>query len=92
MKYGHTKPTYLQLTPYKHRGIKYGSTQQLIPAKDTRPDIDASGVNTIQSIIGALLYYAQAVNNKLLVALSSIGSHQASVTEDNANSIKQLLD
>ena len=34
----------------------------------------------------------RAVNNKLLLALSEIGSHQAVVTEETAHSIEQLLD
>ena len=42
--------------------------------------------------MGALLYAGRAVNNKLLVALSAIGSQQAAATEDTAASIKKLLD
>ena len=34
----------------------------------------------------------RAVNNKLLVALSAIGSQQAAATEDTAGAIEQLLD
>ena len=33
-----------------------------------------------------------AVNNKLLVALSAIGSQQASATEETTDAIEQLLD
>ena len=82
---------YPQLTPHNHRGIKYGATQQLSPAEDTSPDIDNSGVKIIQAIIGALLYYARSVKNKVLLALSVIGDHQASSTEDTSDAIKQLL-
>ena len=39
-----------------------------------------------------LLYVGRAVNNKLLIALSAIGSQQAEATEDTAASIQQLLD
>ena len=42
--------------------------------------------------MGALLYVGRAVNNKLLVALSAIGSQQAEATEDTASAIEQLLD
>ena len=34
----------------------------------------------------------RAVNNKLLVVLSSIGAQQAAATEDTAAAIEQLLD
>ena len=46
----------------------------------------------MQMIVGALLYYGRAVNNKLLVGLSAIGSQQASATEDTNEAINQLLD
>ena len=42
--------------------------------------------------MGALLYVVRAVNNKLLVALSAIGSQQAAATEETAAAIEQLLD
>ena len=41
--------------------------------------------------MGALLYYARAVDNKLLVALSTIGGQQAAVTEKTNEAINQLL-
>ena len=91
LKYGHTKPTHPQLNPHKHREIKYGSTQQLIPIEETSPDLNAAGIKTIQAIIGELLYYKRAVNNKILVALSSIGAQQASAIEGTYDSIKQIF-
>ena len=42
--------------------------------------------------MGALLYVLRAVNNKLLVALSAIGSQQAAATEETAAEIGQLPD
>ena len=42
--------------------------------------------------MGALLYVGRAVNNKLLVTLSAIGTQQSAETEDIAASIEQLLD
>ena len=43
-------------------------------------------------IVGALLWIGRAVNNKLLVALSAIGSQQAAATEDTMAAVNQLLD
>ena len=57
-----------QLTPHKHREIKYGDTHQLSPAWGAIPTFDAAYIKMIQAIIGELLYYSQAVDNKLLVA------------------------
>ena len=92
VKYRYTQPKHYQLTPNKHIEIKYKSKQQLRPEYDTSPGIDAAGVKKIQDIIGALLYYAHTVNNKLLVRLRTIGVQQAAATEYTANVIKQLLD
>ena len=53
------------------------------PEEDTSPVLDPGGIKRIQAIIGALLYYARAVDNKLLVALSTLGTQ--------ANKLKLLL-
>ena len=74
LKYGHAKHMHPQITPHKHRKIKYGSKQKLIPEDNTSPDLDTAVVKRIQSIIGDIFYYERAVNNKILVALSAIGS------------------
>ena len=42
--------------------------------------------------MGVLIYVGRAVNKKLLVALSKIGTQQESETEDTAAAIEQLLD
>ena len=40
----------------------------------------------------ALLYYARAVNNRLLVGISAIGTQQVAATEQTVAAIDQLLD
>ena len=92
LKYGHIKSTHPQLTPHKNREIKYGAKQQLRPAEDTSPALYTKGIRRIQEIIGSLLYYSWDVDNKLLVALSHIGSQQAAATKDTATAIRKLLD
>ena len=42
--------------------------------------------------MGALLYVGREFNNKVLVALWSIGAQQAAATKENAAAIEQLLD
>ena len=80
-----------QLTPHKYFKIKYGAKLQLNSEDDIRTALNASGIKWIQWITGALFYYAQIVNNNLLVALSGIGAQQANDTEDTGTTIKQLL-
>ena len=54
--------------------------------------LGAAGIKRVQDIVGALLYYARAFDNKLLVALSTIGGQQAADTEKTNEAINQLLD
>ena len=59
---------------------------------DTSPLLNEKGIKRIQGIVGALLYVGRSVNNKLIVALSVIGSQQAAATKDKVAAIEQLLD
>ena len=92
LKYGHQMPRKPQHSPHKHREIIYGAKLQLIPDDDTSPALNDAGIKRIQGIVGSLLYYARAVDNKLLVALSAISSQQAAATENTATAATQLLD
>jgi len=68
----------LEHSPHKHQPITYGAKEQYANNKiDTRPKLDAKGIKRMQSIIGALLYYGQAVDNKLLLTLNSFRVQQA---------------
>ena len=45
----------------------------------------------IQDIVGSLLYYTRAVNNKLLVALSAIAARQSGLTVATEQAAHLLL-
>ena len=87
LKYGHPIPNKPQLSPHKHREVIYGAKEQLAPEDDTFPPLDSQGTKRVQGIVGALLYYARAVEKKILVSLSAIGSEQASATQRTNESI-----
>ena len=61
------------------------------PTQISKP-LNEKGIKRIQGIVGDLIYVGRAVNNKLLVALSAIGSQQAAATDETAEAIEQLLD
>ena len=92
VKYNHPQPPKPQHAPHAHRAITYGAKEQLLPDDDTSPPLDTAGIKRIQGIIGSLLYYARAVDNKLLATLSAISSQQAKATENTAKAVSQLLD
>ena len=81
-----------QLPPNKFCEVEYGSKTQLAPEEDTSKPINDAGISQVQEIVGTLLWIGRAVNNKLLVALSAIGSQQESATEDTNKAIRQLID
>ena len=91
-KYNHPTPRKAQHSPHAHREIIYGAKQQLIPDDDTSERLDEKRVKRIQGIIGSLLYYARAVDNKLLTTLSSISAQQATATVNTEKAVNQLLD
>jgi hypothetical protein len=67
------------------------SKHQLTPDKDTSTPLLPDLIKRVQKIIGSLLYYAQAVNNNLLVALNAISAQQAKVTVHTEQLMETLL-
>ena len=62
------------------------------PEADASKPLDDEGIRRVQQVVGALLWVGRAVNNKLLVAISAIGSQQASYTKEKNKAINQLLE
>ena len=80
INFDHPRRTIPRLSPYKCVPIAYGSKTQLLPEIDTSELLDDTRKLRIQEIVGSLLYYARAVDNKQLVALSAIAARQATAT------------
>ena len=78
--------------PHKQRPIDYGAQHQIVQLINTSPPLNDKGIKRIQGIVGDLLYVGIEVNNKILVALSSVGAQQSAATEETADAIEQLLD
>jgi hypothetical protein len=85
-------PTKCQLFPHKHREIIFGQSTQLTHVNPYSPPLSTEGVKRIQGIIGTLLYYARAVDNKLFATLSTLSSQQATAFEVTNVAMNQLLD
>jgi hypothetical protein len=56
--------------------------------QDTLAPLSPEHIKRVQKIIGSLLYYAQASNNKLLVALNAISAQQAKATVHREQTLK----
>jgi hypothetical protein len=70
----------------------FGQTTQLTLVNPYSPPLSTEGVKRIQGIIGTLLYYAHAVDIKLVATLSTLSSQQATATEATNVAMNQLLD
>ena len=92
IKLGHPIPSKPQPPLHICKEIKYDRKTQLAPEEDTSMPLDKSGIRRVQMIVGALLLIGRAVNNKLMVALSAIGSQHSTATEYANKTIHQLLD
>ena len=92
LKWNHPDPKKCQLSPYKYTPIVYGSKIQYSVEPPFSPTLGNKGIFRVQSIAGALLCYAQSVDNKLLVGLNDIVQKQASSTEDTNSALLQILD
>ena len=73
LKWNHPDPNKNQIPPYKHTPIVYGAKIQYATDNPFSPPLDSQCILRIQYIVGALLYYARAVDNKLLVGLNELG-------------------
>jgi hypothetical protein len=70
----------------------YGANSHITPDPDSLELLDASWKYNVQEIVGSLLYYARAADNKLLVALSAISTRQAKATIATEQTVDFLLD
>jgi hypothetical protein len=92
LKYKHPQPAKPRLSPYKCLPIAYSAKLHITPDPDAFELLGANHKCCVQEIVGPLLYYAQAVDNILLVMLSAIAARQAKATVATEQAVNLLLD
>jgi hypothetical protein len=92
IKYSHVAPLKPQHCPYAPNPIKYRKDNQLPSPLDKSPCLHESQKKHIQQIVGNFLYYAQAADSTMLMALSEIASQQVAPTENRMKCVNQFLD
>ena len=75
------KPEY---SPHKHVEPNYDQKVQYAELTNDTPPLDSVDINLIQKFVGTFLYYGIAVDNTILVAVSTIYSEQSSATSNTA--------
>jgi hypothetical protein len=92
LKYKHRMPTKPQHCPYAPAPKQYGAKVQTPLPVDISPKLSPEEIKEIQRVLGSILYYAQAVDITVLMALSSIAIKQSKGTTNTMEKAKQLLD
>jgi hypothetical protein len=92
IKFKHLRLTKPRLLPHKCLPIAYGAKAQLTLDANTSELLDKHCKHCIQENVGLLLYYAWAVESKLLVALSTIAARQSCATMATEQAVHLLLD
>ncbi len=92
LKFKHPCPLKPRFFPYACLPISYGTKTQCSPDEDISALLDDTRKHCIQEIIGSLLHYACAVDNKLLVSLSAIAAKQSKATVTTEHAVHLLLD
>ncbi len=73
-------PKKLQACPYSPVPKQFGTEAQAPLPAGTTPKLDTKGVKWVQQIVESILYYAQAVDMTVLMALSCIAMEQTKAT------------
>ena len=87
----HPRPRRPQHAPHAWQKPTYGAAQQFAPEPDDSPLLDVEDTKLVQQVIGALLYYARAIDSTMLPALSTVGQSQAKGTVATLKAVTQLL-
>lgn len=88
-RFHHLAPSKPQHAPHAWTAPAYGKHPQQSTPLDESPALNQRQTTRLQEIVGVLLYYARAVDNTMLVALSAIAS--APHSEAAATAVTQLL-
>ena len=91
-KYHHNPAYRKQYSPYPYQNIIYGQKVQKPTPIDNTPELHEKDKKYVQQVIGALLYYARAIDCTMLVTLSKLSHMQSKPTQLTLQLIQHLLD
>jgi hypothetical protein len=81
-RYSHVTPSKPQHCPFTPRPITYDKDNQAPTLNYDSSLLNNACKKQIQQVVGSFLYYAQAVDLTILMALSDIATQQAAPTEN----------
>ena len=90
-KFKHPKPRRPRYSPHPSPLSQFGTATQLLAPTDESSSLGTDKQTRLQQIVGSLLFFARAVDNKILKALNAIARKTGSATELTAKWTTQLL-
>jgi hypothetical protein len=91
LKYKHIMRR-IQHCPYSPEPKRYGADAQSSLPQDISQKLTDKDIKTVQKIVRSILYYARAVDMKVLMVLSTIASEQTKGPERTLEKAYQVLD
>ncbi len=91
-KYSHVASLKPQNCPYAPNPNKYDKDNQSPSLLDQSPCLDDAQKKRAQQTVGSFLYYAQAVDPTILMALLEIAMQQAAPSENTMKRVNQFID
>ena len=90
--FGHKLPAKPLISSHNHCKINYEYKVKLSPEEAAIPSLYDNWIKCVQDIVGEVLIYGRAVNEKYLVSLNAIVTQQDSSTDSTNEDIYQLTD
>ena len=91
-KYNNPTPKLPQHAPYPCAPKTYGKLAQDPIATENSPPAGTEGITHAPKVIGSILYYVRSVDSTHLVALNTLASEHAHMTEKTIENMKHMLD
>ena len=82
----------IQDSPHPYAAPKYGRTQQYAPNIPSESEISTEDNKFLEQVLGALLYYAMAIDCTMLVAINSVAVNKKYGMRATMDAVVQLLD
>jgi hypothetical protein len=91
-RFNHLAPPRPQNAPYPWTVPDFGARIQYAEPEDQSVKLDKAGIKRIMEAVGTFYFLARAVDNTMLVALSSLASQQTKGTAQTMDKLVHLLD
>ncbi len=85
------RPLKPQHCPFTPNPVTHSKNNQAPNPTNDSPLLDDAGKKRIQQVVGIFLYYAQAVDLTILMALSNIATQQSAPTKHTKRQVNQFL-